>query len=98
MGSLINILIHNIYKIVGNFCLKLLNLLLIFSPVELRASHCVIKIRSTDLNTHRSLNGFVMDVVSLYSHFSHWLRCQKSSNCCHNRAVETCQNNSVSHI
>jgi hypothetical protein len=76
MGSLINIFIHNIYKIISDFCLELLNLLFVFSPVELRASHCVIKIGSTDLNTHRSLDRFMVDVVSFNSHFSHWLRCQ----------------------
>lgn len=94
----INILFYDIYETFLNKTNSLLNFFLIISFVQLRTSECVLKVWSTNFDTHSSFNLLVMLILSLDSQFFHWLRSKQSSNLCHYRSVETLNDDSISYL
>ena len=98
MSRLFDILLHDVDEVVCNLNLVALDVFLILGLVELGASKRVVEVSGTDLDAHRALDRFMVDVVCLHTHLTHRLRSQERSDCRHDRAVETGKHDGISHV
>lgn len=96
--GLVHVLVEDVIQVVFDLLSCLLDFGLVLRAEELGTSNGVLEPRGGDLDTHSALDFLMMEVLSLDSHFLHWIRCEKGSDLGDDRPVETLQNDSVLHF